>query len=68
MKLCKLCHLRPATLPDREEMGRPIKAVCFTCHRQRLEQDLQAALGRRCPQCGAALVHSRLHGYRCPVC
>lgn len=42
MKLCRLCHARPAVLPDRNAMaGRPIKRVCVECHQQRLRDDLE---------------------------
>jgi hypothetical protein len=46
MKHCVVCHTRPATLPDRESMGRPIKRVCHECHAQRLIEDLKAVLKR----------------------
>lgn len=39
-KLCKLCHKRPAEVPDRDSPGRPIKAVCRECHVGRLTDDL----------------------------
>ncbi len=43
-KLCVLCRERPAELPDRNVMGRPIKKVCRECHRDRLRGDLARAL------------------------
>lgn len=46
-RLCILCELRPAELPDREQMGRPIKRVCRECHRRRLAGDLQVILAER---------------------
>ena len=44
VKLCKLCHIRPAEMPDREKMGRPVKSVCRPCHTYRLQGDLQQIL------------------------
>lgn len=44
MKMCELCGENPATLPDRERMGRPIKRVCSRCHSARLRGDLQHIL------------------------
>ena len=35
-KLCEVCHVNPATVPDRERMGRPINRVCSNCHADRL--------------------------------
>lgn len=40
VKLCILCHQRPAVVPDRDQMGRPIKRVCRECHAARLRGDL----------------------------
>jgi hypothetical protein len=40
MRLCILCGQRPAEVPDRERMGKPIKRVCTKCHRERLAYDL----------------------------
>ena len=39
-RLCIVCHKRPPEVPDRLQMGRPIKRVCLECHRERLEMDL----------------------------
>ena len=39
-RACILCRRRPAELPDRERMGRPIKRVCRECHRERLRGDM----------------------------
>lgn len=42
MTICKLCHERPATVPDRD--GPPASrrlTVCSTCHRKRLVGDLE---------------------------
>lgn len=46
-RLCMLCELRPATVPDREQMGRPIKRVCSECHAARLRGDLHKILDER---------------------
>lgn len=40
VRTCILCHVRPAVLPDRERMGRPIKRVCRECHAARLVADV----------------------------
>ena len=40
-KMCELCGDKPATVPDRERMGRPINRVCSSCHALRLEGDLK---------------------------
>jgi hypothetical protein len=40
VNLCILCNERPAVLPDRERMGKPIKRVCRECHASRLRGDL----------------------------
>ena len=37
---CVVCDARPAELPDRNRMGRPIKRVCRECHAARLRGDL----------------------------
>ena len=39
VKKCILCHTNPAEVPDREQMGRPIKRVCKLCHADRLRDD-----------------------------
>ena len=41
---CIVCNARPAELPDRNRMGRPIKRVCFECHSARLRGDLKYLL------------------------
>lgn len=43
-KLCKLCRLRPAAVPDRNIMGRPIKKICRECHAARICGDLARVL------------------------
>ena len=40
-KLCIICKRNPAEVPDREQMGRPIKRVCKRCHEERLREDLK---------------------------
>lgn len=46
-KLCKLCHERPAEIPDRETYrGRWRKEVCSRCHAERLHGDLRQLLNR----------------------
>ena len=44
VKLCELCHVRAAVLPDRERTGRPIKRICRECHSVRLTGDLREIL------------------------
>lgn len=44
---CIICHTRPAEVPDRTRMGRPIKRVCRECHAERLRGDLEKILRRR---------------------
>jgi hypothetical protein len=48
-KLCILCRQRPAEVPDRQGVGRPIKTVCRQCHAERLGEDLRriAELSKR---------------------
>ena len=41
---CIVCKIRPAAIPDRERMGRPINRVCRECHADRLRGDLRQAL------------------------
>lgn len=43
-RLCEHCGKRPAAVPDRERMGRPIKRVCLECHRGALSLDVVAGL------------------------
>ena len=45
--LCIVCSERPATVPDRETMGRPIKKVCGQCHAARLRGDMHRIMARR---------------------
>lgn len=46
-KLCEICRINKAELPDRERMGRPIKRVCRECHSERLRDDLRYIMDRR---------------------
>lgn len=39
-KLCEVCGKNPATIPDRNRMGRPINRICSECHSKRLKGDL----------------------------
>ena len=43
-KMCEICHKNPATVPDRERMGRPINRICLECHAKRLKTDMALAL------------------------
>ncbi len=45
MKMCEICGERPATVPDRNRMGRLINRVCSLCHSRRLAGDLKRILG-----------------------
>ena len=62
-KMCEICGERPATVPDRERMGRLINRVCSSCHALRLAGDMkrilelrekhrQAQLGHNAELCG----------------
>ena len=43
-KKCVICGERPATVPDRERMGRLINRVCSRCHGARLRGDMELIL------------------------
>ena len=43
-KLCEICKEQPATVPDRERMGRLINRVCRKCHAARLRGDVLAVV------------------------
>lgn len=43
-KMCEICKEEPATVPDRERMGRLINRICHTCHAKRLSSDLARIL------------------------
>ncbi len=40
-KMCEICGDNPATIPDRERMGRPINRICRSCHALRLSGDIE---------------------------
>jgi len=46
-KLCRLCHVNPATVPDRDYPGRPIKRICNQCHTKRLVDDFKRLMEAR---------------------
>ena len=39
-KICEICGQSPATVPDRERMGRLINRFCSRCHALRLAGDM----------------------------
>ncbi len=43
-KMCEICGEKPATVPDRERMGRLINRVCSSCHALRLSGDIKRIL------------------------
>ena len=43
-KMCEICGEKPATVPDRERMGRLINRVCSSCHALRLAGDMKRIL------------------------
>lgn len=40
-KMCIVCHVNPAEIPDRNRMGSPLKRICKKCHVERLKQDFE---------------------------
>lgn len=46
-KMCEICGDKPATVPDRERMGRLINRVCSSCHALRLAGDLKRIMAIR---------------------
>lgn len=46
-KMCEICGEKPATVPDREGMGRLINRVCPSCHALRLAGDLKRIMALR---------------------
>jgi hypothetical protein len=46
LKLCEKCGENPASVPDRNRMGRPIKRICFGCHSAMLAGDMQRIVDR----------------------
>lgn len=43
-KMCRICGEKPATVPDREKIGRLINRVCKSCHSKRLHGDVKAII------------------------
>jgi len=43
-RICERCGKRPAAVPDRERMGRPILRICAECHRGALAVDVVGLL------------------------
>jgi hypothetical protein len=56
MKMCEICGEQPATVPDRERVGRLINRVCSSCHALRLSGDMKRIVElqekRRAKMCG----------------
>lgn len=46
-KMCEICGVNPATVPDRERMGRPVNRVCSSCPGLRLIGDLSRIMELR---------------------
>ncbi len=46
-RLCEICGLNPATVPDRGRPGKLINRVCGRCHGLRLKGDFQQILELR---------------------
>lgn len=40
-KMCEICGLRPAAVPDRERAGDYSHRICSSCHARRLLGDIQ---------------------------
>lgn len=40
IKKCEICGVSPATVPDRERIGRPVKRLCSPCHTLKLVGDM----------------------------
>ena len=40
-KMCEICGEKPATVPDRERVGRLINRVCSSCQALRLAGDMK---------------------------
>lgn len=43
-KLCEICGVDPAAVPDRDKPWSPSKRVCLSCHSARLRGDLDHIL------------------------
>lgn len=63
MRLCTLCHERPAAVPDRDfqGVGHPIKRICRHCHGKRLLGDLERI------EAAARERHARLRAAGMPI-
>ncbi|MCI0527847.1 MAG: hypothetical protein L0Y56_10465 [Nitrospira sp.] len=46
-KMCEICGDNPATVPDRERVGRLINRLCSLCHALRLAGDMRKILQLR---------------------
>lgn len=46
-KQCEICGKNPATVPDRERMGRLVDRICERCHGLRLKGDLRKIMELR---------------------
>lgn len=65
MKLCIKCGTNPATVPDRNNPGRPIKRLCSACHGERLRGDIRVVLRRMgtwCRCAGRGFWHEQIDG------
>ena len=74
-KMCEICGLNPATVPDREQIERPVNRVCSSCHSTRLRADMRCIInlkkkrspassegevrGKNCFSCGLHLKSSK---------
>lgn len=43
-KVCEICLENPATVPDRERVGRRVNRLCSSCHARRLSFDAKRIL------------------------
>jgi hypothetical protein len=46
-KLCEICGEKPATVPDRERIGRLSNRLCSSCHTLQLTGDMKRILELR---------------------
>jgi hypothetical protein len=40
-KMCEICGEKPATVPDREQIGQLVNRVCLSCHSLRLAGNMK---------------------------
>ena len=59
-KMCEICGEKPATVPDRERIGRLINRVCSSCHSLRLAGDMKRILELHEKRRQAQLGHNAL--------